>query len=95
MKKAGFKIVISACLITLITIACVMSITMSLASNIGNKIGIEEQIQLPDNEKLVDYTIDNGRLYYSTKPMGRNYEPKEYPVYSNGIHITTIIENKR
>lgn len=95
MKKEGFKIAVSTVLIALAVVTCVVLIATSLATKINDATGIDDRIELPSNEKLIEYTIDNGKLYYSTRPMNKNYEPKEYQVYSNGTHITTIVESKR
>lgn len=95
MKKEGFKIAITTVVIALVVLTCVFLISTNLADRINDATGIADRIELPDNEKLVDYSIDNGKLYYSTIPMSKKYEPKEYQVYLDGIHITTIVETRR
>ena len=95
MKKEGFKIAITTVVITLIVVSCVFMIATSLANSITGQFGIDDRIELPINEKLVEYSIDKGKLYYSTIPMPKKHEPKEYEVYVDGIHITTIVETKK
>lgn len=95
LQKEGFKIALTTILIALVMFIAVIVFSTTIADWLNSQMDVGDTVTLPANEKLVDYTIDKGKLYYSTRPMGKNYEPKEYKVYSNGVFVTTIVEIKK
>lgn len=95
MKKEGLKITGITVALSLVLIVGIIIAATSMAERVNSMKAIDPEIKLPENEKLVDYTVEDGRLYYSTAPMTKKYEPKEYKVYVDGTQVSTIIETKK